>query len=155
LKLPNTWYPEEFTRIPMTDMRMRSAGGYPGRTYRFYNVKTIYKFGYGLSYSKFSHRVVTGRKNPAHNTSLLAAPGLAATTEDNLSYHVDYIGDEVCDQLKFLAVVKVQNHGPMDGKHTELMFLRWPNATDGRPTRQLIGFQSQHIKARGEGEPEV
>lgn len=146
-KLPNTWYPEEFTRIPMTDMRMRAAGSYPGRTYRFYNGKTIYKFGYGLSYSKFSHRVVTGRKNPAHNTSLLAAPGLAATTEDNLSYHVDYIGDEVCDQLKFLAVVKVQNHGPMDGKHTALMFLRWLNATDGRPTRQLIGFQSQHIKA--------
>ena len=72
-----------------------------------------------------------------------------------MSYHVDYIGDEVCDQLKFLAVVKVQNHGPMDGKHTVLMFLRWLNATDGRPTRQLIGFQSQHIKARGEGEPEV
>ncbi|KAG0541270.1 hypothetical protein BDA96_02G001700 [Sorghum bicolor] len=145
-KLPNTWYPEEFTRIPMTDMRMRAAGSYPGRTYRFYNGKTIYKFGYGLSYSKFSHRVVTGRKNPAHNTSLLAA-GLAAMTEDNLSYHVEHIGDVVCDQLKFLAVVKVQNHGPIDGKHTALMFLRWPSATDGRPTRQLIGFQSQHIKA--------
>ena len=41
----------------MTDMRMRAAGGYPGRTYRFYNGKTIYKFGYGLSYSNFSHRV--------------------------------------------------------------------------------------------------
>ncbi|KAJ1261936.1 hypothetical protein BS78_09G067000 [Paspalum vaginatum] len=147
-KLPVTWYPEEFTKIPMTDMRMRAAGGYPGRSYRFYNGRTVYKFGYGLSYSKFSERVVIRRKNLAHNTSLLATAGLAAAaTEDNLSYRVDDIGDEVCDQLKFLAVVKVQNHGPMDGKHTALMFLRWPNMTDGRPARQLVGFQSQHLNA--------
>jgi hypothetical protein len=145
-KLPVTWYPEEFTKIPMTDMRMRAAGGYPGRTYRFYNGKTVYKFGHGLSYSKFSHRLVTGRKNPTHNTSLLAA-GRTATTEDNRGYHVDHIRDEVCEQLKFPAVVKVTNHGPMDGKHTALMFLRWPNVTNGRPARQLVGFQSQHIKA--------
>ncbi|WVZ88565.1 hypothetical protein U9M48_035070 [Paspalum notatum var. saurae] len=149
-KLPVTWYPEEFTKIPMTDMRMRAAaGGYPGRSYRFYNGKTVYKFGYGLSYSKFSERLVVRRKNPAHNTSLLlaAGAGMAATTEDNLSYKVEDIGDEVCDQLKFSAVVKVQNHGPMDGKHTALMFLRWPNMTDGRPARQLVGFQSQHLGA--------
>jgi hypothetical protein len=34
----------------------------------------------------------------------------------------------------------------MDGKHTALVFLRWPNVTDGRPARQLVGFQSQHLK---------
>ncbi|KAK8447626.1 hypothetical protein SEVIR_8G110600v4 [Setaria viridis] len=145
-KLPVTWYPEEFTKIPMTDMRMRAAGGYPGRSYRFYNGKTVYKFGYGLSYSMFSQRPVTGRKNPAYNTSLVAAAGLTATTEDRASYYVDAIGDEVCEQLKFPAVVKVRNHGPMDGKHTVLVFLRWPNATDGRPARQLVGFQGQHLK---------
>ncbi|CAO2038843.1 unnamed protein product [Urochloa humidicola] len=74
-KLPVTWYPEEYTKIPMTDMRMRAAGGYPGRSYRFYNGKTVYKFGFGLSYSKFSQRLTTGRKNPAYNTSLLTAGG--------------------------------------------------------------------------------
>ncbi|CAO2141541.1 unnamed protein product [Urochloa humidicola] len=145
-KLPVTWYPEEYTKIPMTDMRMRAAGGYPGRSYRFYNGKAVYKFGFGLSYSKFSQRLVTGRKNPAHNTSLLAADGLMAVTEDRASYDINAIGDVVCEQLKFPAVVKVKNHGPMDGKHTALVFLRWPNATDGRPVRQLIGFQSQHLK---------
>ncbi|XP_062197312.1 probable beta-D-xylosidase 7 [Phragmites australis] len=146
-KLPVTWYPEEFTKFPMTDMRMRSdpATGYPGRSYRFYKGKTVYKFGYGLSYSKFSHRLVTGSRNPAQNTSLLA--GLTATSEYNASYHVDDISAEVCDQLTFPAVVKVKNHGPMDGKHSVLMFLRWPNATDGRPASQLIGFRSQHLKA--------
>ncbi|TKW00449.1 hypothetical protein SEVIR_8G109400v4 [Setaria viridis] len=147
-RLPVTWYPEEFTKIPMTDMRMRAnpATGYPGRSYRFYNGKTIYKFGYGLSYSKFSRRLVTGGKNPAPDTSLLA--GLPSTSVDTTSYyHIDDIGADGCEQLKFPAEVEVENHGPMDGKHSVLMFLRWPNATDGRPSSQLIGFQSQHLKA--------
>ncbi|KAL6662315.1 hypothetical protein ACP70R_000174 [Stipagrostis hirtigluma subsp. patula] len=147
-RLPVTWYPEEFTKVPMTDMRMRAdpATGYPGRSYRFYQGKTIYKFGYGLSYSKFSRRLVTGGKNPAPSTSLLA--GLTATSGDSATYyHVDDIGDDGCEQLKFPAEVEVHNHGPMDGKHSVLMFLRWPNATDGRPASQLIGFKRQHLKA--------
>jgi hypothetical protein len=146
-RLPVTWYPEDFIKFPMTDMRMRAdpATGYPGRSYRFYNGKTVYKFGYGLSYSKFSHRLVTGTNNPASNTSLLLA-GLTPTLEDNASYHVDDIGTEVCDWLKFPAVVKVQNHGPMGGKHSVLMFLRWPNATAGRPVSQLVEFRNEHLK---------
>uniref|UniRef100_A0A804MJA2 Fibronectin type III-like domain-containing protein n=1 Tax=Zea mays TaxID=4577 RepID=A0A804MJA2_MAIZE len=148
-RLPVTWYTEDFTKVPMTDMRMRAdpATGYPGRTYRFYRGKTIYKFGYGLSYSKFSRQLVTGDKNLAPNTSLLAH--LSAKTQHAATsyYHVDDIGTVGCEQLKFPAEVEVLNHGPMDGKHSVLMFLRWPNATDGRPVRQLIGFRSQHIKA--------
>lgn len=41
----------------------------------------------------------------------------------------------------------MHNHGPLDGKHSVLMFLRWPNATGGRPVSQLVGFRSQHLKA--------
>ncbi|KFK31135.1 hypothetical protein AALP_AA6G072500 [Arabis alpina] len=37
-RLPMTWYPQSFVNVKMTDMRMRSASGYPGRTYRFYKV---------------------------------------------------------------------------------------------------------------------
>ena len=41
----------------------------------------------------------------------------------------------------------MENHGPMDGNHSVLMFLRWPNATGGRPVSQLIGFRTHHLKA--------
>ncbi|CAL4988380.1 unnamed protein product [Urochloa decumbens] len=150
-RLPVTWYPEEFTKIPMTDMRMRAnpATGYPGRSYRFYNGRTVYKFGYGLSYSKFSHRLVADGKNPAPDTSLFAGlPSTLSSRDIGSYYHVDDIGTDGCEQLKFPAEVEVENHGPMDGKHSVLMFLRWPNATDdGRPTSQLVGFRSQHLKA--------
>jgi beta-D-xylosidase 4 len=56
-RLPVSWYPEEYTKIKMTDMHMcpDKSSGYPGRTYRFYTGKTVYNFGYGLSYSTFTH----------------------------------------------------------------------------------------------------
>nr|CAB3491498.1 unnamed protein product [Digitaria exilis] len=148
-RLPVTWYPEEFTKIPMTDMRMRAdpATGYPGRSYRFYQGDTVYKFGYGLSYSTFSRKLVSRTTMPALSQHILAGLRETVAEEDGTSYHVDDIGTDGCEQLKFPAVVEVQNHGPMDGKHSVLMFLRWPNATGGRPSSQLIGFQSHHIKA--------
>ncbi|XP_051182641.1 probable beta-D-xylosidase 7 [Lolium perenne] len=146
-RLPMTWYPEDFTRVPMTDMRMRAdpATGYPGRSYRFYKGNTVYKFGDGLSYSKFSRQLVV--PSTTGNTNLLA--GLTATpaADGGASYVVEEIGADGCEQLKFPAVVEVQNHGPLDGKHSVLMFLRWPNATSGRPVSQLVGFRAQHLKA--------
>uniref|UniRef100_A0A0A9ECV8 Fibronectin type III-like domain-containing protein n=1 Tax=Arundo donax TaxID=35708 RepID=A0A0A9ECV8_ARUDO len=64
-------------------------------------------------------------------------------------YDVEEMGVETCDRLKFPAVVRVQNHGPMDGRYPVLLFLRWPNATDGsgRAASQLIGFRSLHLRA--------
>uniref|UniRef100_A0ACD5X5Y6 Uncharacterized protein n=1 Tax=Avena sativa TaxID=4498 RepID=A0ACD5X5Y6_AVESA len=151
-RLPVTWYPEEFTtRVPMTDMRMRAdpATGYPGRSYRFYQGNTVYKFGYGLSYSKFSRRLlVSGTSRETPNTStILSGLTVTPTANGGASYDVEEIGVDGCEQLKFPAMVEVHNHGPLDGKHSVLMFLRWPNVTGGRPVSQLVGFRSQHLMA--------
>jgi beta-glucosidase-like glycosyl hydrolase len=49
--LPITFYPQKYVdMIPLTDMRMRP---YPGRTYRYLQIEPVYKFGYGLSYTRF------------------------------------------------------------------------------------------------------
>ncbi|KAL6660638.1 hypothetical protein ACP70R_001673 [Stipagrostis hirtigluma subsp. patula] len=148
-RLPVTWYPEEFTKVPMTDMRMRAdpATGYPGRSYRFYQGTAVYKFGYGLSYSNFSRRLLSGTNQPAVYGNVLAGVRETVTDEGGASYHVDDIGADGCEQLKFPAMVEVENHGPMDGKHSVLMFLRWPNTNGGRPASQLVGFRSHHLKA--------
>ncbi|KAF7100995.1 hypothetical protein CFC21_102406 [Triticum aestivum] len=148
-RLPVTWYPEEYMRVPMTDMRMRAdpATGYPGRSYRFYRGPVVYKFGYGLSYSRFSRRLAASGL-AGHQKSLLASLTSTPAADSGAShYDVEEIGPERCEQLKFPAVVEVENHGPMDGKHSVLMFLRWPNATGGRPASQLVGFRSQHLEA--------
>ncbi|XP_078173044.1 putative beta-D-xylosidase 7 [Carex rostrata] len=146
-KLPLTWYPQDFTRIPMTDMNMRAnpATGYPGRTYRFYKGETVFQFGYGLSYSNYSHKFISKTENPNMKTTVNVQ--VTKIGSNSNYYHVDEIGLDACDKLKFPTTVRVQNHGPMEGRQPVLLFLRWPTETNGRPTKQLIGFNSVHLKA--------
>ncbi|XP_038973163.1 probable beta-D-xylosidase 7 [Phoenix dactylifera] len=146
-RLPVTWYPQSFTSVPMTDMRMRAdpASGYPGRTYRFYTGKPVYSFGFGLSYSTYSYEFSAESENKIYLNKSISLD--AFKMSGSLSYDITNMGSEACKKLKFSTVVGVKNHGPMDGKHPVLLFLRWPNALHGRPMKQLIGFQSVHLKA--------
>jgi Fibronectin type III-like domain len=130
----------------MTDMNMRAnpAMGYPGRTYRFYKGETVFPFGYGLSYSNYSHKFLSKTENPYMNTNISLLE-MKIASAGNL-YNINEIGQDVCDKLKFPTIVRVQNHGPMDGRRPVLLFLRWSNETNGRPAKQLIGFNSVHLK---------
>ncbi|THU57501.1 hypothetical protein C4D60_Mb03t04200 [Musa balbisiana] len=147
-KLPVTWYPQDFTKVPMTDMRMRAdpATGYPGRTYRFYNGKPVYQFGYGLSYSSHSYEFAAGTATSIYlNNSL--SPQAQPNDPNTLSYDIASLGFNTCGELKISATVGVKNHGPMAGNHTVLLFSRWPSTEHGRPVKQLVGFQSVHLEA--------
>ncbi|KAJ3695796.1 hypothetical protein LUZ60_001173 [Juncus effusus] len=142
-KLPVTWYPQEYTRIPMNIMNMRADLNtkYPGRTYRFYKGKTVFPFGYGLSYSNYSHEFLSKSKNTINLQAISKG-----TTNANY-YEIEEIGLEACEKLKFPTIVRVKNHGPLDGNHPVLLFFRWPNELKGRPIKQLIGFKSTNLKA--------
>ncbi|XP_062169004.1 probable beta-D-xylosidase 7 [Alnus glutinosa] len=73
-RLPVTWYPQDFVKVPMTDMRMRAepSSGYPGRTYRFYEGEKVFKFGYGLSYSKYVYELPAVTQSMIHLNQSLA-----------------------------------------------------------------------------------
>ncbi|KAJ8530846.1 hypothetical protein K7X08_023727 [Anisodus acutangulus] len=59
-RLPVTWYPKEFIKVPLIDMNMRPIQQlYLGRTYRFYKGTKVYEFGYGLSYTKYSYKIAS------------------------------------------------------------------------------------------------
>nr|GEW68367.1 probable beta-D-xylosidase 7 [Tanacetum cinerariifolium] len=143
-KLPMTWYPKEFVKIPMTDMRMRPqpSTGYPGRTYRFYTGRKVYRFGYGLSYSKYSYEFVTVTQNKLH-LSEISSTGVTLQNSDSVHYtSVMDIETESCKKAKFSATVGVQNHGEMDGKHAVLLFVKQNNVANGKPMKQLAAFDS-------------
>ncbi|KAG0469642.1 hypothetical protein HPP92_016342 [Vanilla planifolia] len=129
-RLPVTWYPQQFTKVSMTDMRMRSvpSSDYPGRTYRFYTGEQDHlpqKEGKSLIPNRYTR---------------------------GTNYDISILGKEDCDKLEFSAVVEVENHGPMDGKHTVLLFLRRRHYEDGWPRKQLIGFESVGLKAGGKAQ---
>lgn len=142
-----TWYPQDFTKVPMTDMRMRPqlSSGYPGRTYRFYNGKKVFEFGYGLSYSNYSYELASDAQNKLY----LRASSNQITKNSNTIRHklISNIGKELCEKTKFTVTVRVKNHGEMAGKHPVLLFVRQANPGNERPIKKLVGFQTVKLGA--------
>ncbi|CAH9137743.1 unnamed protein product [Cuscuta epithymum] len=146
-RLPMTWYPKDYIKVPMTDMRMRAdrSRGYPGRTYRFYYGPTVFKFGYGLSYTTYSYEFssTTTLVNLNQLSSVKTYAGF-----DSVHYlSVDEIDKETCEKAKFPVTVRVQNSWEMDGVHPVLLFIKPTTEKDGSPMKQLVGFQSVKLKA--------
>ncbi|EYU33329.1 hypothetical protein MIMGU_mgv1a001598mg [Erythranthe guttata] len=158
-KLPVTWYPKDFIRVPMTDMRMRPdpSSRYPGRTYRFYNGPKVFEFGYGLSYTKYSYEFMPSTPNTIH-LNQLTPNSHQATDETSIirSLSVSEIGTHNCEKLKFSTHVGVENTGNMTGKHPVLLFVRHETTSNinGRPSKELVGFESVSLDARERAEIE-
>uniref|UniRef100_M8B8H2 Putative beta-D-xylosidase 2 n=1 Tax=Aegilops tauschii TaxID=37682 RepID=M8B8H2_AEGTA len=72
-RLPLTWFKNKYIhQIPMTSMELRPRPdhGYPGRTYKFYDgPEMLYRFGHGLSYTKFRYETSAG-----NGTAVAGAP---------------------------------------------------------------------------------
>ncbi|KAF5203445.1 Beta-d-xylosidase [Thalictrum thalictroides] len=147
-RLPMTWYPQAFTKIPMTDMRMRpdTVSSYPGRTYRFYDGRKVFKFGYGLSYSTYSYKFHPVNKKQLY-LNQYGNPE-AVQSNDSIRYlSVSEMGTENCEKLKYSTTIRVKNIGEMPGKHPVLLFIKPSQNRPGSPLKQLVGFQSVHLKA--------
>nr|GMD52130.1 probable beta-D-xylosidase 7 [Ipomoea batatas] len=140
-KLPSTWYPQDFIKIPMTDMRMRpeNSTGYPGRTYRFYTGPKVFEFGYGLSYTNHLYKFTSVTQNNLHLTHFSSTP--------KTSVSVSEIQPEICRVAAFSAKVRVQNDGKIASKHPVLLFLRQDRRGQRDPIKQLVGFQSVKLNA--------
>lgn len=147
-----TWYPQDFTRVLMTDMRMRPdpSTGYPGRTYRFYEGQAVFQFGHGLSYSTYSYKFVSVSReiiSLAQSSEPRQSPERSNDTAR--AALVRELGDEFCRKSKTTVTIRVDNHGDMGGRHSVLLFLRWTKQGDGRPMKQLVGFKSVELEADG------
>ncbi|PON61934.1 Glycoside hydrolase, partial [Parasponia andersonii] len=142
-KLPMTWYPESYlTNVPMTNMALRAdpISGYPGRTYRFYKGPVVFPFGYGLSYTKFSQKLIEAPPRvsvPITNSSVANSAMLTNAIR---------VTNTDCNMLSLGVHVDVENIGQMDGSHTLLVFSS-PPAGKWAAQKRLVGFQKVHLAA--------
>lgn len=142
-----TWYPQSFTKVNMTDMRMRPdpSSGYPGRTYRFYTGPKVFEFGYGLSYTKFSYEFVS-----VSQTKLYFSQQSSSKDSQNIRYKlVSEMNAARCEDKKVQVKIGVTNGGEMAGKHPVLLFVRQGVVGNGRAIKTLVGFQSVDLSAGG------
>ncbi|MBA0555835.1 hypothetical protein Golob_025990 [Gossypium lobatum] len=155
-RLPVTWYPQSYTNIPMTDMRMRPepSSGYPGRTYRFYQGPKVFEFGYGLSYSNYTYEFLPVKRNKVYLHNQVSSHVVGNSNPPGY-IPVSKIGTEVCDKIKHQVTVRVENNGEMAGRHSLLLFLRPANMSNMRPVKQLVAFQSVNLKAGERAEIEL
>ncbi|KAI3760999.1 hypothetical protein L1987_51404 [Smallanthus sonchifolius] len=146
-KLPFTWYPESFTRVPMNNMNMRPdpSHHYPGRTYRFYTGDTVYRFGYGLSYSNYTYNILSAPATlRVFKSFKTESNNILQRKEGSYNYlYVDEL-EEHCDSLRFQVEISVTNHGPFDGGAVVMVFARAPGSFKGAPLKQLVEFERVH-----------
>ncbi|XP_039690028.1 probable beta-D-xylosidase 7 isoform X2 [Medicago truncatula] len=152
-RLPMTWYPKDFIKIPMTDMRMRAdpSSGYPGRTYRFYTGPKVYEFGYGLSYSNYSYNFISVKNNNIHiNQS--TTHSILENSETIRYKLVSELGKKACKTMSISVTLGITNTGSMAGKHPVLLFVKPKKGRNGNPVKQLVGFESVTVEGGGKGE---
>ena len=111
-RLPITFYTSLDELPPFTDYSMQN------RTYRYYKGKTLYDFGYGLSYTKFSYSNL------------------------KLSTETVHAGDTLT------AEADVSNIGKVAGDEVAELYLMAPKDGNGglSPDLQLEGFERVHLE---------
>ena len=140
-----TWYPQDYlTNLPMTTMAMRSSKSYPGRTYRFYKGPVVYKFGYGMSYTKFVHTIAS-----APTVVSIPLDGRHARGNTTISGKAIRVTHTKCNRLSLGLQVNVKNIGSKDGSHSLLVFST-PPAGHWAPHKQLVAFEKVHVPARAQ-----
>ncbi|XP_071736901.1 beta-xylosidase/alpha-L-arabinofuranosidase 2-like isoform X2 [Rutidosis leptorrhynchoides] len=135
-RLPMNWYPRSYVdTVPMTNTNMRPnpTTGQPGQTYRFYRGKTIFQFGFGLSYTSYVHKLIKAPKvisiplHQAHRCRSSNCNAIDAT-------------ESACNDVFFDIEMTVTNSGKMGGSHTVLLFTSPPNMFNA-PQKELVDFK--------------
>ncbi|KAL6514672.1 NAD(P)H-dependent D-xylose reductase (XR) [Orobanche gracilis] len=144
-RLPMTWYPQSYVEnVNMTDMNMRrnAATSYPGRTYRFYNGRTVFSFGDGLSYTVFHHQLVMAPK-------MVTVPlEEGHVCRSSMCKSVDAT-ERSCNASGIDIHLRVENVGRISGSHVVLLFSSPPQVHDA-PQKHLLGFQKVDLAPKAE-----
>ncbi|XVF24229.1 hypothetical protein REPUB_Repub13aG0109700 [Reevesia pubescens] len=151
-RLPVTWYKDEYVRrFPMDSMQLRPHDylGYPGRTYKFFNGTTVFPFGHGLSYTKFSYKLSS--KNVPLSIKLNRLQHCRNLNYTNKSFEQPcpaiLVDDLTCDnEIPF--EVEVQNVGDKDGSEVVIVYSKPPEGIVGTHIKQVVGFERVFVPAK-------
>eukprot|EP00039_Didymoeca_costata_P022768 m.347311 g.347311 ORF g.347311 m.347311 type:complete len:878 (+) comp32340_c0_seq1:121-2754(+) len=140
-----TWYTEDYiANLSMWDMGLRpntSSTVKHGRTYRYFNGKPLYPFGYGLQYHDvtYTHLIPSKPAVPVADISrTLNNPDVRRMTRLSAPSILNISVELTCKQgAKHRQIYQINGDCP----HSVLIFVSPPGAgVDGRPIKTLAGF---------------
>lgn len=145
-RLPITWYPDNFTEVPMTDMNMRPrpSQGYPGRTHRFYIGDTVFKFGHGLSYMDVSEAIISAQSEiylPSCVDSFQEKIGMINPTPSLCHVPDLQVNTNLDHDVGLNVSIRLSNNGWRGGSYTVLLFSKPSSRQSNLPQQQLIDFK--------------
>ena len=135
-----TWLADTIEDIPdFFDYSIYPSNGKGGRTYMYNVEKTIYPFGYGLSYADVTYAPVTGK------TSILGANTKGGLTVNGVNR-----------DSKLNVAFQITNTNNVAGKQVAEVYVVSPGAgKDNLPQKRLVGFKKVAVDANGTTEVEI
>ncbi|KAL7129715.1 hypothetical protein ABFS83_13G086800 [Erythranthe nasuta] len=155
-RLPLTWFYTNYTdMLPLTSMRLRPIESldYPGRTYKFYDGPKLYPFGFGLSYTNFTYKLVSSTK--AVNVKLNKFQHCRDLNYTEGSYKPPcpaiLIEDlkSSCGDYKVKLEIEVKNVGERDGSDVVMVYWSPPQGIAEAPIVDLVGFERVFVGGGG------
>ncbi|EST06953.1 Glycoside hydrolase, family 3, N-terminal [Kalmanozyma brasiliensis GHG001] len=130
-RLPITQYPADYidglSEATMA-LRANKTAGYPGRTYKWYDGKPTYPFGFGLHYTKWS----ASMESPSTYT--------ISSSEEGYAEHVEVAN----------VKVNLKSIGKVTSDYAALLFAKHQNGPAPYPKRTLVGYAK--VKSISPGE---
>ncbi|KAL2653705.1 hypothetical protein R1flu_021833 [Riccia fluitans] len=125
-----------------------NPGSIPGRTYKFFTGEAIYKFGDGMSYTKFTHlfesaptSLILSAKSKDFCSRLLE-DGIPPPPKSDIYIASESDPSPLSQSMKIEIVVSVKNEGAVFGTSIILLYHAAPTAGwFGKPIKQLVGFE--------------
>ncbi|XXG76747.1 hypothetical protein AAC387_Pa08g1037 [Persea americana] len=152
-RLPLTWYQANYVdQVPMTSMKLRPDDnlGYPGRTYKFFNGSTVYPFGYGLSYTQFNTKLIGAKKSlDVKLRKYQSCHDLQSVPDAYLNPCPAVLVDDLISSTneKIDFEILVHNSGCKKGNLVLIVYEVPPNAYQGLPSKQVVGFKRVSLMA--------
>lgn len=128
-RLPQTQYPASYiNQVPMTDMALRPGKNNPGRTYKWYNGKAVYEFGFGMHYTNFTANI-TSQLQQSYTIA-----DLVSNCHNQTSLHLD--------QCAFTSVdVSITNTGKVASDYVTLGFMSGDHGPKPQPKKSLVSYK--------------
>jgi len=135
-RLPQTQYPANYTAaVSMMNMNLRPGENNPGRTYKWYNGKAVFEFGYGMHYTNFSATISTQLQQSYAISSL--ASGCNGT-------------GGFLERCPFASVdVQVHNIGNVTSDYVTLGYMAGTFGPAPYPKKSLVSYKRLHNIAGG------